>query len=381
MANNQSNLKIQDAHTWYDEKLKADFLFYSIGGIEKEGTRITPADAAKVRDGIITAESLVAKYNPWILNRETAENQEAKDAADYSDGEGKQQGDNNLSYTGRLQSALTSIGKNLYQNTVKFSAWIADIINLAWSDDNIGAYKEFAKGVDYGEKLVGKTVDFLHLEDIIGKARSYLLSLYDVGGQLLRADGTKARVAARPITSDLKALGNFLFVKTGIWPSIKNLKNRTPDTLIAMGGFLKGNKAESLKAGKVFIQETGRDMKAVMHSEAVKKTVETVVAGVERMEKATKVGDEQKQIQNRKREEDLDIRHPRLSQVRIYANRSGMDHFIRCCIDGVQQLGQPLKEQDYTSWEMGALDRYQLAEKYYGKALQTDMGRVAGIAR
>lgn len=381
MANNQSNLKIQDAHTWYDEKLKADFLFYSIGGIEKEGTRITPADAAKVRDGIITAESLVAKYNPWILNRETAGNQEAKDAADYSDGEGKQQGDNNLSYTGRLQSALTSIGKNLYQNTVKFSAWIADIINLAWSDDNIGAYKEFAKGVDYGEKLVGKTVDFLHLEDIIGKARSYLLSLYDVGGQLLRADGTKARVAARPITSDLKALGNFLFVKTGIWPSIKNLKNRTPDTLIAMGGFLKGNKAESLKAGKVFIQETGRDMKAVMHSEAVKKTVETVVAGVERLEKATKVGDEQKQIQNRKREEDLDIRHPRLSQVRIYANRSGMDHFIRCCIDGVQQLGLPLKEQDYTSWEMGALDRYQLAEKYYGKALQTDMGRVAGIAR
>lgn len=381
MANNQSNLKIQDAHTWYDEKLKADFLFYSIGGIEKEGTRITPADAAKVRDGIITAESLVAKYNPWILNRETAGNQEAKDAADYSGGEGKQQGDNNLSYTGRLQSALTSIGKNLYQNTVKFSAWIADIINLAWSDDNIGAYKEFAKGVDYGEKLVGKTVDFLHLEDIIGKARSYLLSLYDVGGQLLRADGTKARIAARPITSDLKALGNFLFVKTGIWPSIKNLKNRTPDTLIAMGGFLKGNKAESLKAGKVFIQETGRDMKAVMHSEAVKKTVETVVAGVERMEKATKVGDEQIQIQNRKREEDLDIRHPRLSQVRIYANRSGMDHFIRCCIDGVQQLGQPLKEQDYTSWEMGALDRYQLAEKYYGKALQTDMGRVAGIAR
>lgn len=381
MANNQSNLKIQDAHTWYDEKLKADFLFYSIGGIEKEGTRITPADAAKVRDGIITAESLVAKYNPWILNRETAGNQEAKDAADYSDGEGKQQGDNNLSYTGRLQSALTSIGKNLYQNTVKFSAWIADIINLAWSDDNIGAYKEFAKGVDYGEKLVGKTVDFLHLEDIIGKARGYLLSLYDVGGQLLRADGKKARVAARPITSDLKALGNFLFVKTGIWPSIKNLKNRTPDTLIAMGGFLKGNKAESLKAGKEFIQETGMDMKAVMHSEAVKKTVETVVAGVERLEKATKVGDEQKQIQNRKREEDLDIRHPRLSQVRIYANRSGMDHFIRCCIDGVQQLGQPLKEQDYTSWEMGALDRYQLAEKYYGKALQTDMGRVAGIAR
>lgn len=381
MANNQSNLKIQDAHTWYDEKLKADFLFYSIGGIEKEGTRITPADAAKVRDGVITAESLVAKYNPWILNRETAGNQEAKDAADYSDGEGKQQGDNNLSYTGRLQSALTSIGKNLYQNTVKFSAWIADIINLAWSDDNIGAYKEFAKGVDYGEKLVGKTVDFLHLEDIIGKARGYLLSLYDVGGQLLRADGKKARVAARPITSDLKALGNFLFVKTGIWPSIKNLKNRTPDTLIAMGGFLKGNKAESLKAGKEFIQETGMDMKAVMHSEAVKKTVETVVAGVERLEKATKVGDEQKQIQNRKREEDLDIRHPRLSQVRIYANRSGMDHFIRCCIDGVQQLGQPLKEQDYTSWEMGALDRYQLAEKYYGKALQTDMGRVAGIAR
>lgn len=381
MENNQSNLKIQDAHIWYDEKLKSHFLFFAIDGIEKEGTRITPLDAAKVRDGVISVESLVAKYNPWLIKGKATENQEVKDSVESSKEQNKPQVNENLTYGERFRSTLKNLGINLYQNTVKFSSWVADILNLAWNDDNIGAYKEFAKGVDYAEKQVGKAVDFLGLENVIAKARTYQLSLYDMGGQLLRADFTKAREAAKPITADLKALGNFVFVRSGIWPAMKNLANRTPETTRAMGGAFKGNKEEAKQAGKLFIQETGRDMKGVLHSEAAHKTIESVLTGMEKLEKATKVGDEQIQIQNRKREDELTIKHPRLSQVRIYANRSGMDHFIRCCIDGVQQMGKPLKEQDYTSWELGSLDRYQLAEKYYDKDLQTDLVRVAGVSR
>ena len=60
-----------------------------------------------------------------------------------------------------------------------------------------------------------------------------------------------------------------------------------------------------------------------------------------------------------------------------------MFHYIRCKIDGVQQMGKTLNIQDLTKWEKGALDRFQLAEKYYAKDLAQSMDeeRVVGMGR
>ena len=369
-----SNPRIQDTYVWFDEKQRSHFLFCSIDGREREGCRIYAVDAAKFRDGVIDAETLVAKYYPWVKDKEHHEEQGQQEKAEVGESIPQTNGQ-------RFRSSFSNLVDNFYANGTKFASWVADIIALAWNDDGIGAYKEFAKGVDYAEKQVTKTVDFLHLEDAISKARTYLLSLYDTGGQLLRFNFSNARETLQPITSDLRTLSNFLFVKSGVQAMGQSLVTRTPETVRGMGGVFNGNSSESKQAGKVFIQETGKDMKAILHSESAQKTVNGILTGMEKLEKATKANNEEQQEQNQKREQDLDVKHPRLSQVRVYANMAGMNHFIRCCIDGVQQMGKPLKEQDYFSWKFGTLDRYQLAEKYYANDLNADLSRTASLSR
>lgn len=369
----QTNPRIQEAYVWYDEKLKDHFLFCTIDGKEREGHRIGILDAAKLRDGKVTPEQLVERYFPWVMKEKNEE-----DRTQQAEVQPEQI---NFSTRQRFLRSGLGIMENLQYNATKMTAWVADIFNLAWNDDNIGAYKEFAKGVDYSERQVGKAIDYLHLEDAVAKARTYLLSLYDAGGQVLRADLGKAREASKPITNDIRALGSFIFIKSGLWPMLKNLGERAPEALKAVGDYFRGNRKEAKEAGKEFIRETGEDMKAILHSESAQKTAQRVLISMESFEKATKVNNERLQEMNCKPEQELDVKHPRLSQVRIYTNTSGMSHFVRCCIDGVQQMGKPLKEQDYTSWQLGNIDRYQLAEKYYSRDLENDLTMARSMAR
>lgn len=378
METTQSNPRIQDAHVWYDEKQKRNYIFCAIDGKEMTGKVIWAVEAAKVRDGITTPEEIAAKYYKAMLDRPVkTENLETK-----------RQNENTESLTQgqRFKGAAAGLGTNFANNMEGFSAWITDILNNLWNNDRVGAYKEFAKGVDYAEEMVQNTLRFLHVEDGVSRLRNYMLATYDAGDHLLKGDVKGAGEAMSPLTDDIKKTADFLFVRSGLKNLVEGIGRNMPVAGKTVQQFVTGNQIDREAAKmntKIIWAETGADMKAVLHSESAQKTVEGVLKGMEKLESETKRHDDEVKKQNTMREDDLDVKHPRLSNVRIYANSSGLEFFIRCKIDGVQQMGKMLNMQDLTKWEKGALDRFQLAEKYYAKDLAQNMDeeRVVGMGR
>lgn len=376
METTQSNPRIQDAHVWYDEKQKRNYIFCAIDGKEMTGKLIWAVEAAKVRDGITTPEEIAAKYYKNLLERPVQT--EDLDASHQNEkAEPLTQGQ-------RLKNVAGGLGTNLVNNLEGFSAWVTDILNNLWNNDRVGAYKEFAKGVDFVEEMVQNTLRFLHVEDGVSRLRDYLLATYDAGDHLLKGDLKGAGEAMIPLTDDIKKAADFLFVRSGLTNLAAGMARNLPVAGKTAQQFVTGNKDEREIAKmntKSLLADTGADMKAVLHSESAQKTVEGVLTGMEKLESETKRHDDEVKKQNTMREDDLHIKHPRLSNVRIYTNPSGLEFFIRCKIDGEQQMGKTLNIQDLTKWEKGALDRYQLAEKYYAQDLQRgeDMKRASGM--
>ena len=150
MGNTQSNPRVQDAYVWYDEKMRTHFLFCTIDGVEEEGKRISALNAAKVRDGVLTAEQLAEKIYPFLTNgtgkNESEAMQNKADESQITQEKAEPQEAKERTNGRRFMTALNGLVTNYYNNGVRFSAWVADIFTLAWKDDNIGTYKEFAKG-------------------------------------------------------------------------------------------------------------------------------------------------------------------------------------------------------------------------------------------
>lgn len=337
METTQSNPRIQDAHVWYDEQQKRSYIFCAIDGREMTGKAIWAADAAKVRDGICTAEEIAGKYYKTYLER----------PAKTEDVDAGQQNENTppLTQGKRFNKAAAGLGTNLGYNMEGFGSWLTDILNNIWNNDRVGAYKEFAKGVDYAEEMVQKTLRFLRVEDGVSRLRSYLLAAYDAGDHLLKGDMMAAGEAMNPLTDDIRKTADFLFIRSGLKNLAKGMVRNLPVAGKTVKQFVTGKKDERDIAKmntKILLVDTGADIEAVLHSESAKKTVEGVLTGMEKLEGATKRHDDEVKRRNMMREDDLDIKHPRLSGVRIYANSSGLAFFIRCKIDGVQQTGRTL---------------------------------------
>lgn len=121
METTQSNPRIQDAHVWYDEKQKRNYIFCTIDGKEMMGKVIWAVDAAKVRDGITTPEEIAAKHYKYLLER----------PVEKEDIDTNRQNENTESLTQgqRFKGAAVGLGTNLANNLEGFSAWITDIMN------------------------------------------------------------------------------------------------------------------------------------------------------------------------------------------------------------------------------------------------------------
>ena len=122
-----------------------------------------------------------------------------------------------------------------------------------------------------------------------------------------------------------------------------------------------------------------QDAKSVAQSEPVQKTVNAIIEGMERLAASTRMDNPEVQKQNRMPEDRLETKHDRLSDVHIYTSKGEMFHYVRCKIDGVQQSSKELRHQDFQLYELGQLDRYLLAEKYYAEDMHR--ARVAGLGR
>lgn len=356
--------RISDASIMYDEKLKSHFLFYAFDGKQMEPRQIPALLAARHRDGKMDITDVVATVNPWMFDRAYLDKKERlereEQAASQTAGEPQTQGQ-------RFRTATWGLLKNMGNGMEMGTAWVAEIARRLWNDDNIGAYKEFSKGVEVGEHLVQRAMQMMPVEAAVSKVRSYLIAAFDASVDALKGDFQQASLSARPLTSDLRRAGDVVFVQTGALQMMQNLGERMTGTS------RRTNPQVSLLA------ETMDDARAVLHSDPVLMTVSTLVAGMEQFERQTRMDNPEVQKLNSIPEDKLEAKHDRLSDVRIYTTNAEMFHYIRCKIDGVQQSSRELRHQDYQLYQMGQLDRFQLAEKYYAEDMHR--ARVAGLGR
>lgn len=361
----QTRQRISNARVMYDEKLHAHFLFFAFDGEERRPSQLPYLMAAKYRDGKMDVMEVVAQMNPWLYNKSYMK-KGGQDGQELTDTENRKT-EEPLSDGKRLMNASGGVLKNMGNSFLMLTAWISEIARRLWNDDTTGAYKEFAKGVAVVEDLVQRGVKAVGMEAGIARTRSYLIAAFDASVDALKGDFEQARLSARPLTSDLRRAGDVMFVQTGVVQMMQNLSGRMNGTV------QRTDPKVSLFA------ETMQDAKSVAQSEPVQKTVNAIIEGMERLAASTRMDNPEVQKQNRMPEDRLETKHDRLSDVHIYTSKGEMFHYVRCKIDGVQQSSKELRHQDFQLYELGQLDRFQLAEKYYAEDMHR--ARVAGLGR
>ena len=362
----QTRQRISNASVMYDEKLKSHFLFFAFDGKEHMPKQLPYLLAAKYRDGKVDVMDVVAELNPWLFNKRILEGKPL-DRAEEEFLAAARDTDASRTDGQRFRYATGGLLYNMAAGGQMFGAWVSEIARRLWNDDTTGAYKEFSKGVEVGERLVQRALQGLRIEAGVARLRNYLVAAFDASVDALKGDFEQARLSARPLTYDLRRAGDVMFVQTGVLQMMQNFSNRMSGT----------ERREDAKVS--LFQATVNDARAVVHSEPVQKTVGTIIDKMERLEKSTRMDDLQKKELNRLPEDKLDVKHDRISDVRVYTSNGEMFHYVRCKIDGVQQSSRELRHQDYLMYEMGKLDRFELAEKYYAEDMHR--ARVAGLGR
>ena len=362
----QTLQRVSNASVMYDEKLKAHFLFFAFDGKEHRPLQLPVIMAARYRDGKMGLMDVVEQMNPWMFDKKVIAYMD-KELEKEQKADENRKTDEPLSNGRRFLNASGGILKNMGNSMEMFGAWVSEIARLLWHDDTTGAYKEFAKGVEVVENLVQRTLDAVGMEAAVARTRNYLVAAFDASVDAMKGDFEQARISARPITSDLRRAGDVMFVQTGALQMVQNLGNR-----------MNGTVPRTDPKVSLF-DETMQDARAVVQSEPVQRTVSTLLKGMEQLEKTTRMDNPEVQKLNSLPEDKLEEKHDRLSDVRIYTSKAEMFHYIRCKIDGVQQDSRELRHQDFQLYQLGQLDRFQLAEKYYAEDMHR--ARVAGLGR
>lgn len=389
-----------DVQIWYSEKKRADYIFCKVDGKEMPAREITPLDVQKVKDGVLTQEELAERVfkdsikeplqahveapvfvqeekKPDLSERLDNFRKAANEKLYEAVNDVEQEIPGTKTAISRLGEAMKGLAVNVWNAGNRARAWIVDMAGMAAKRDTEGMNKELEKvrqGIIDGVK---RGVEYLRIEDGIQTVRNYGTGVVDAVRHWFRGEKDEAKEALQPLVEDVtevaKDTKEFL-EESGIAQMAKNTVNRVPQAVGAVKG-LKDNPEQAKAEFKEMFQEVKNDVKNVLRSEPVKGAVKSALDGIETVEEKTRLYDSAQQEKNRMSGEKAAETHDRLSSVTVYKSPSGLAHYVRCKIDGEQQMAKRISEQDFHKFEMGTVTRLELAEKYYAKDLKQNMSQ------
>lgn len=391
-----SNHQFSNIQIWYSKKLESDFLFCQLDGKEIPARKITAMDVQKIKDGVLSPQQLAERiYSDWIiepLQKEVEMNHQKpvdkpqlkEQIDDFMDNIDEklyelvyrmdEEIPGTMNTTKRLASVLKGLAINLYHGTLDAGRWSMDILNRLRHKDYKGIQDELELVRNKFLGLISRTVEDLHLEDVIQRGRTYLKGLYK-GFQFWRqGDKSQAQQAITPLADDIKKAVDVTLVQTGIsdiakknWEQIQSASDN-----FSVKEIVSSKPEVTFEKIKSISHEAGKDIKSVLMSQPVKNAVGNVISGLEELEKRTRPSS-----QTKVKEEP----HPRLSSISIYTSPNGLKHFVRCKIDGEQQLAREISHKDYLQYKNRECSPIQVAEKYYDKDLAENLSYTKGIKR
>lgn len=366
--------KWSDLHIEYDDTQRSFILYAHLNGHEMPGGNITSSEYNDAQSGKLSLEELAdMAYLDWMkehaLTTEPSEIQNRQDSRiplddtiQDLDGETVK----GPSVGARVRNASVGLLRNALYQSAKLLAWTVDMGQMLIRMDGKGLRQSLREAnIAVTRAMQGITAS-IGLEKGVDRTREYLKSMYKGGGELLRGDIRQTRETVRPIVNDITDVADATLVQTGIGQMALNAAGRVPDGLSAAGQAIKGNRDQAGQQVRKMAGETLEDVKTVLRSSPVQKAVDRLVTSMEKVERATRLDDKQQRKQNMEQHSEV---HPRLSAIAVYSHSILPRHYIRCKIDGIQQMGRAIRETDYFDFEVGAKSRIELAEKYYADKL------------
>lgn len=366
--------KWSDLHVEYDDTQRSYILYAHLNGHEMPGVNVTASEYNDVKNGRLTLEQLAdMAYLDWMKEHalttepsETQNRQEGRNPMDDNQMDIDEETVKGPSVGGRARDASVGLLRNALYQSAKLLAWAVDMGLMLIRLDGKGLRQALRDANHAVTGVMQGITAAIGLERGVDRIREYLKSLYKGGGELLRGDVRQTRDTVRPIVDDLADVADVTLVQTGIGQMARNAVGRVPDGFSAAEQAIKGNRDQAGQQVRKMAGETLNDVKTVLHSSPVQKAVDRLVTGMEKVERATRLDDKQQREQNMQQQSEA---HPRLSAIAVYSHSLLPRHYIRCKIDGIQQMGRAIRETDYFDFEVGAKSRIELAEKYYADEL------------
>lgn len=390
------NYQFSNIQIWYSKKQQADFLFCQLDGKEIPARKISAMDVQKVKDGVLSPQQLAERiYSDWIIeplqkvvemNLVQSEEkpklyEQVEDFVEIVDEKlyelvyrMDEEIPGTMNSTKRLSSALKGLAVNVYHGVLNVGSRSIDMLNRLRHKDYQGLQDELEQVRNNFLYLISRSVEDLRLEDVIQRGRTYFKGIYN--GILFWKQGNKgqAKQAITPLTDDIKKAVDVTLVQTGIsdiaknnWEQIQRASND-----FSVKEIVSSKPEVTFEKIKSILHETDKDIKSVLMSQPVKNAVGTVISGLEELEKKTRTNS----LKSVKVEP-----HPRLSSISIYTSPNGLRHFVRCKIDGEQQLAREISNRDYLQFKNEECSSINVAEKYYAKDLAENLSYTQGMRR